>query len=582
MSDSTSAPQAPHQAIPSLSIPSISGTKTSLPPLSHILASTQKHTYPASASLSAPSSASSSASAPRSNSAPHTQLPSISTFNIPFHNTAPAPFPTPVRNAVLPTTPMVSKHGSTYDPRTLGLPTPQSQPPNGPLAIPSLHQPAVEYQYAQTPSVPRQMPEAATAVFRTPSHKENAKGCKALEQDLRTKSFAFISHSQETFPLHEPSIDNAQLARRKRRRTSPAELCILQDEFLKCHTPNRSKRVEIAAKVDMTEKAVQIWFQNRRQNVRKLHMETKQDVHVDLMPVMERNTHPQMMPLPIAENLPAKQYDFHGPGMLRTPTKTSSVNGEDARSQFSTSPLESPTARSPFHSPSYKPSLVPAQLLVSTAPNPAHVFPVMKMMKTPAKKQPEPIASTPQQSTMHSRSSTVMASGASTMTFRLKSVTAKTPNASVRRKTKKLQAKTETSTKKRDANEDDVADVSMNPDDTFESHAEASVSKRKHDTKRQKVVAPAVVEGYNWSTSTPQKPSRETDASENPERRNLKDLLILSHDDEPTQAKKPLAINHNVLNRSVPATKTGEAVNGNGGEIECIEHLLSLRTGNWK
>lgn len=83
------------------------------------------------------------------------------------------------------------------------------------------------------------------------------------------KAYAFISHSLATFPLQEPSIDNAPLARRKRRRTSPHELNILNQEFALGTTPNKSRRIQIAKKVSMTEKAVQIWFQNKRQSIRK-------------------------------------------------------------------------------------------------------------------------------------------------------------------------------------------------------------------------------------------------------------------------------------------------------------------------
>lgn len=85
-----------------------------------------------------------------------------------------------------------------------------------------------------------------------------------------TKDFAFISHSPATFPSQEPSIDNASLARRKRRRTSPNELAILNQEFIMGSTPGKSKRLEISKKVNMTEKAVQIWFQNKRQSIRRL------------------------------------------------------------------------------------------------------------------------------------------------------------------------------------------------------------------------------------------------------------------------------------------------------------------------
>lgn len=83
------------------------------------------------------------------------------------------------------------------------------------------------------------------------------------------RSYAFISHSPSTFPSQEPNIDNAPLARRKRRRTSPNELSILNNEFELGSTPNKIRRLEIAKKVNMTEKAIQIWFQNKRQSLRK-------------------------------------------------------------------------------------------------------------------------------------------------------------------------------------------------------------------------------------------------------------------------------------------------------------------------
>lgn len=81
--------------------------------------------------------------------------------------------------------------------------------------------------------------------------------------------FAFISHSPTTFPLLQPEIDDLQLARRKRRRTSPTELQILEDAFNHCMKPSRANRENIARRVGMNEKAVQIWFQNRRQAFRK-------------------------------------------------------------------------------------------------------------------------------------------------------------------------------------------------------------------------------------------------------------------------------------------------------------------------
>lgn len=85
----------------------------------------------------------------------------------------------------------------------------------------------------------------------------------------KKRAFAFITHSQETFPTKEPKIDNAPLARRKRRRTSTQELNILQSEFENCSAPDKKKRQELAERCNMSEKAVQIWFQNRRQAIKK-------------------------------------------------------------------------------------------------------------------------------------------------------------------------------------------------------------------------------------------------------------------------------------------------------------------------
>lgn len=88
---------------------------------------------------------------------------------------------------------------------------------------------------------------------------------------------AFISHSPATFPHQNMLTDNANWARRKRRRTSPMELTILESEFKKCYKPTKMAREEIALKVGMTEKAVQIWFQNRRQSQRKQQQIVKLD-----------------------------------------------------------------------------------------------------------------------------------------------------------------------------------------------------------------------------------------------------------------------------------------------------------------
>lgn len=125
---------------------------------------------------------------------------------------------------------------------------------------------------------------AARAVI-TPSTSENK------------RAFAFITHSQETFPTKEPKIDNAPLARRKRRRTSTQELNILQAEFNQCSAPDKRKRQELAERCNMSEKAIQIWFQNKRQaSKRQRTCAQKVTCHLESTPLASKqltaiNTH---------------------------------------------------------------------------------------------------------------------------------------------------------------------------------------------------------------------------------------------------------------------------------------------------
>lgn len=159
-----------------------------------------------------------------------------------------------------------------------------------------------------------------------------------VKKDLPTldsKAYAFISHSPATFPSQEPSIDNAPLARRKRRRTLPNELLILNKEFEIGLTPNKLRRLEIAAKVLMTEKAVQIWFQNKRQLLRK-HLNQEKEVTelpptpmpmvmphmVVAVPVMVPHAPPPQMVLTLPP-MPRVHLNLVGLIVSLTPTKPS-------------------------------------------------------------------------------------------------------------------------------------------------------------------------------------------------------------------------------------------------------------------
>ncbi|KZT50253.1 homeobox-domain-containing protein, partial [Calocera cornea HHB12733] len=52
---------------------------------------------------------------------------------------------------------------------------------------------------------------------------------------------------------------------KRRRRTTPEELAVLEAEYAKCTLPDAKNRVRIGQMTNMSARSVQIWFQNKRQ-----------------------------------------------------------------------------------------------------------------------------------------------------------------------------------------------------------------------------------------------------------------------------------------------------------------------------
>ncbi|AEO70072.1 6a0a8582-ff90-4145-9f8a-8addb3f21c3a [Thermothielavioides terrestris] len=75
-------------------------------------------------------------------------------------------------------------------------------------------------------------------------------------------------------PVPQPAVEGAPAGggrhpRAKRKRTTARDKDILEEEFRKNSKPDKEARAEIVKRVSLTEKEVQIWFQNRRQNARR-------------------------------------------------------------------------------------------------------------------------------------------------------------------------------------------------------------------------------------------------------------------------------------------------------------------------
>ncbi|TLD27967.1 hypothetical protein E2P81_ATG06313 [Venturia nashicola] len=81
---------------------------------------------------------------------------------------------------------------------------------------------------------------------------------------------AFLVYSPSALKDNlDPNAENKTAPRQKRRRTSPEDQKILEEEFARNPKPDKPSRLEIVKKVALGEKEIQIWFQNRRQASRR-------------------------------------------------------------------------------------------------------------------------------------------------------------------------------------------------------------------------------------------------------------------------------------------------------------------------
>ncbi|MCJ1348981.1 hypothetical protein MMC31_007214 [Peltigera leucophlebia] len=111
-----------------------------------------------------------------------------------------------------------------------------------------------------------------TACTPSASALPNINGTPNESQRSSTSNFAFLIHSQDSLNRNlPPKVDNKKAVRQaqRRRRTSPEDHAILEEEYAKNAKPEKAARMAIVSRVALGEKEVQIWFQNRRQMTRR-------------------------------------------------------------------------------------------------------------------------------------------------------------------------------------------------------------------------------------------------------------------------------------------------------------------------
>ena len=65
--------------------------------------------------------------------------------------------------------------------------------------------------------------------------------------------------------------------KKKRQRTSPEQLSILEQIFQGNRTPDYETRARLSKQLGMTPRRIQIWFQNKRAKMKKIQQEEKEE-----------------------------------------------------------------------------------------------------------------------------------------------------------------------------------------------------------------------------------------------------------------------------------------------------------------
>jgi len=114
--------------------------------------------------------------------------------------------------------------------------------------------------------------QLATILVRLGEGKEPSSS-EILFEEATAEEEPREAHSPEL-----PSFDSKDISAapsKKRQRTSPEQLDILEKIFRTDQMPSHQTRLELADKLGMSARRVQIWFQNKRAKLKRVNKDTK-------------------------------------------------------------------------------------------------------------------------------------------------------------------------------------------------------------------------------------------------------------------------------------------------------------------
>jgi len=168
--------------------------------------------------------------------------------------------------------------------------------------------------------------------------------------------------------------DHDQQNKKKRQRTSPDQLAILEQIFQTDKMPSQQTRVQLADQLGMSSRRVQIWFQNKRAKVKR--------------GVSKNEGGAPLSPLQLDSGFTSLSSSS---GISEPPSPvvpdTSSSSFVQAHSSSSSSPFSSPTAHS-FSSSPNSPAVVPSSPSLPHTPPKQHQVSQIQFSLSPIVSQP--------------------------------------------------------------------------------------------------------------------------------------------------------------------------------------------------
>lgn len=181
--------------------------------------------------------------------------------------------------------PHVSNYGDIRSP-TATYPTEYTPFPQSQTSYSYPPVPDPRHHSSQLPSMhhSQQMPIGMYPVERgMPAHVE-AHGPSPYARGAITNS----ALTQEPAPM---MVNEEPVIKKKRKRADAAQLKVLNETYARTAFPSTEERAELAKKLDMSARSVQIWFQNKRQSMRQTTRQSSTSVSTPHQP-FNMSSHP--------------------------------------------------------------------------------------------------------------------------------------------------------------------------------------------------------------------------------------------------------------------------------------------------